>query len=255
MLFASSMVIVMLAVSMVPVCSDSSDGAPGTMPVEVVFDSRGGTGGPTGMTANHDGITISFFDIPDAIPVREGFTFMGWTIDPLYPSWAVWPGMDMEVTYAYDQAPSSEIPDQITLYALWAQGTGTADDPLRPSGDPELMNTVKGSMYALHGKYVESGWDLIVYGDARHVCDCPDYDGEWGVKHDGVQVYWFESEMYYYGYAALESGEYDFVFHRSSSSINPVITNRITIHIIDDVASLAFLSDPVSNGDITFAGS
>lgn len=75
----------------------------------VTFDANGGTGAPDRLTSDTSDVQDTVFQIPDAVPVRSGYEFIGWSVS----STSVTADYQIggSVTVAHNQ--------DITLYAVW----------------------------------------------------------------------------------------------------------------------------------------
>ena len=91
----------------------------------VTFDSNGGSDAPDVLYERRYGVAGLDFDVeivlPEDIPVREGFRFLGWTVAPDYVS-----GMAL-----FQPGQSFEIgcTDEMILYAAWDLELGFLSDP------------------------------------------------------------------------------------------------------------------------------
>lgn len=85
----------------------------------LTFDSQGGGSLPS-LTATDDK-ALKTFAIPTDIPEREGYVFLGWSIDPGAERPSVWPGNTLSIN------------GSTTLYAVWQKIGGSGEeDPDKP---------------------------------------------------------------------------------------------------------------------------
>ena len=83
--------------------------------VKVTFDSNGGSGAPDSITASgtESNVSVRF---PSEIPVRDGYTFLGWA----YSSTATSPSYYAGGVYELE---GSTIKKEYTFYAVWLRST------------------------------------------------------------------------------------------------------------------------------------
>lgn len=80
------------------------------------FNPNGGTFGITQLISPENSGESYLFEIPEEIPVREGFTFLGWSTDP----------NAMDGTYSYGgEYPTIAVTVKATLYAIWESDGST----------------------------------------------------------------------------------------------------------------------------------
>ena len=151
-------------------CNCSGASAPGVLKFTVLdtytltYDACGGTGAPAAQTqAIGEAVTIS-----DVIPVREGYTFLGWTM-------AVQGNF---VEYGAGDALSAY--GNITLYAVWKRGDASLEtitieklpacmvylkgESLDTSGLALRLTYSDGSGHVVTGGYTTEGFDSETYG-------------------------------------------------------------------------------------------
>ena len=137
------------------------DSAPGGSVTEVTFDYMGGSG-DCSIVAWNDGLTLNIRSL-EGTPVREGYTFLGWVDDPMDPKFALYP-VGTYIDIEYYGLIGHTVPSSLTLYAQWAKGTGTMDDPLRSSQDEGTTSYVCGYGTAFNGMYVSSDSEILIFG-------------------------------------------------------------------------------------------
>ena len=217
-----------------------SDAAPGMAPVEVTLDNMGGTG-DCSVELTHDGYTLAVRNV-DGVPVREGYTFMGWapTLDD--PTYAVYPTDGLyQVTYYQDKGG---VPGSLTLYAIWAKGTGTVDDPLRCADDGTTPSCLYGYFTAFDGMHIASGTEVVIYGSySEHSIVVVEINSE---SHPELITDQFT--------AVIDTeGIVGFVTIGTISLITHIGPN-IAFEVIEfeDLPELVFESDPMRDGTVTY---
>lgn len=212
-----------------PIDTELDAVGPPVDPTYVYFDANGGTGGPTEIYVNvaHEWtfIEVTDFTLPEDIPVREGFTFIGWR----FGLWTedtpiLQPGQSYDAVYGLTPKDFDTL-----FYAVWRAGSGTEDDP--------YYGEVDGHYSMFDGAYVKSGTTLHIFDGGSVVSD--GFNITVGTESD----YSFDHNVLV---GTLEgSGTFT-----SGDGTNTLLT----LNVIPDVtfSDLEFLSDPVTDGDITY---
>ena len=250
----------MIAVPLV-VHSESTDAAAAWYNATMSFDANGGSGAPetidvalfcpmagviqiADLEYSWGASRECYLTIPDQIPQRAGYTFLGWKLDwddTLYQPGVI-PMLDVSAS-GYDEFSdpdivfravwiSDELPDQFYV----TSGSGTIDDPFtgkiwtsNPGTYPKVFFVEVGTEVSLAinegiSVYIEyncdDGFGLSITNNARYTT----------LKGTLVQTGIF----HLYG----ESWE--------GSDL------LLTMHVVDKTADLEFLSDPVADGVVSY---
>ena len=125
----------------------------------VTFNPRGGTiGGEESAIYELDTEGESFFDIGSYVPVREGYTFLGWCTKP-----SAYYGSLIEDTSNYDWMNNTSGYD-IQLYAKWAE---ESDEELETNGF--RLDEETGELIIITDKGVQ-GWKDLCF-DTDYECN------------------------------------------------------------------------------------
>ena len=81
----------------------------------VKFNGNGGSGIPTNLTGTGSAISYTF-TIPDVVPIRNGYTFVGWATESTATSASVSPGSTMAVAAN----------TTTTLFAVWSENSSVS---------------------------------------------------------------------------------------------------------------------------------
>lgn len=151
-------------------CNRAGASEPGTLKFTVLgtytltYDARGGTGAPTAQTQGEGrNVTVS-----STVPVRDGYTFLGWTLDA-DGSFVQHTGGDILSAY-----------DDITLYAVWKSDDAAAQtmtiarmpgctvylkgEALDTTGLALEVTYSDGSGHTVTEGFAVSGFDSDTYG-------------------------------------------------------------------------------------------
>ena len=251
----------MIAVPFV-VHSESADAAAAWYNATMSFDANGGSGAPETVEVSlfcpaAGVIQIADYEyywgasrecyltIPDQIPQRDGYTFLGWKLDwddTLYQPGVI-PMLDVSAS-GYDEFSDPDIvfravwiSDELSDMFHFTSGSGTIDDPF--SG--KVSNTNPWEYPDVF--YVEVGTEVSLKIDEtvsayRYFCD------------DGFGLSLSNDRQYRYLEGTLiQKGIFRVYYYDYIEDSNVSV---ITMHVVDKTADLEFLSDPISDGTITY---
>ena len=123
----------------------------------LTFDANGGEGAPAAMSAPLDGATVAFI-IPEEVPTREGYTFVGWE----YGDFDLQPGQQLNTQKDMTlSAVWEEIPQEITITLSYdANGGENAPEAQSVTITEGMASFEVSSVVPTRDGYTFLGWSL-----------------------------------------------------------------------------------------------